>query len=47
MKSKKKFKCPYWKKCKLYNKKSFVCNLDEGYYGSGPAGCYREKLKWK
>ena len=35
-------KCPYWKKCKLYNKEHKPCNEDEGFYGSRYPGCYRE-----
>ncbi len=35
-------KCPYWKKCKLYNPNHRTCNEDEGFYGSRYPGCYRE-----
>lgn len=38
---KRKVKCPYWKVCKLYDKKSKTCNEDGGFYGSKYPGCYR------
>ncbi len=34
-------KCPYWKKCKLYNPDNKTCNEDEGFYGSRYPGCVR------
>ena len=35
-------KCPYWKKCKLYDKTNKICNEEEGFYGSKWAGCVRK-----
>ena len=34
MKTKEQLRCPYWKKCKAYSKKGYICNQGEGYYGT-------------
>lgn len=39
-------KCKYYKKCKLYDEVSHVCNETAGaYYEDRPAGCYRKMEK--
>ena len=40
-----KKKCPYWKKCKLYDKNNKICNEEEGFYGGTYPGCHKKMME--
>ncbi len=40
-------RCEFWKVCKLYSDVNITCNVEEGNYGNGWPGCYRELYKKK
>ena len=37
----KKHKCKFAGRCPWYDKKSKICNEEEGFYGASFPGCYR------
>ena len=41
----KKEKCPYYKKCKLYNSKNKICNEEGGFYSGSYPGCHRKMME--